>query len=176
MFSLSKSLEDMKRNALASVFLRILKYCDGILILTSNRVGTFDEAFKSRIQLALHYPVLEAAQRHKIWIILISRLENLKEGIDFQNLGEYLPELSAHKMNGRQILNTITTARQCAQWKAQKQFWGGRYFKLNFGHLEDLIEVSGRFDIYIDKLNDNCTQDQLVIQRRRDKMTGIIKQ
>ena len=43
-----RSLEDMQRNALVSVFLRVLEYYEGILILTSNRVGTFDEAFKSQ--------------------------------------------------------------------------------------------------------------------------------
>lgn len=46
-------LQDLKRNALVSNFLRALEYYEGILILTTNRVGTFDEAFKSRIQLAL---------------------------------------------------------------------------------------------------------------------------
>ncbi|KAK6222191.1 hypothetical protein QIS74_04446 [Colletotrichum tabaci] len=47
------TLQDLQWNALVSVFLRALEYYDGILILTTNRVGTFDEAFKSRIQLAL---------------------------------------------------------------------------------------------------------------------------
>jgi SpoVK/Ycf46/Vps4 family AAA+-type ATPase len=42
---------DLQRNALVSVFLRTLEYFEGILILTSNRVGTFDEAFKSRLVL-----------------------------------------------------------------------------------------------------------------------------
>ena len=40
-----RSLEDMERNALVSVFLRVLEYYEGILVLTSNRIGTFDEAF-----------------------------------------------------------------------------------------------------------------------------------
>lgn len=37
-------------HALVSVFLRVLEYYDGILSLTSNGVGTFEEAFRSRIQ------------------------------------------------------------------------------------------------------------------------------
>ncbi|KAI1254482.1 hypothetical protein MGN70_003886 [Eutypa lata] len=49
-----RTLSDLDRNSLVSVFLRTLEYYDGVLILTSNRVGTFDEAFQSRIQLALH--------------------------------------------------------------------------------------------------------------------------
>jgi AAA+ superfamily predicted ATPase len=62
-----RSLQDLQRNALVSVFLRALEYYDGILILTSNRVATFDEAFKSRIQLALHYKPLKKAHRLRIW-------------------------------------------------------------------------------------------------------------
>ena len=61
-----RTLTDLQRNALVSVFLRVLEYYSGILILTSNRVGTFDEAFKSRIQLALHYDGLNEEQRQKI--------------------------------------------------------------------------------------------------------------
>lgn len=30
-----------------------LEYYKGVLILTTNRIGTFDEAFKSRIHLSL---------------------------------------------------------------------------------------------------------------------------
>ncbi|KAI8932326.1 hypothetical protein NX059_010520 [Plenodomus lindquistii] len=54
-----RKITDLERNALVSVFLRVLEYYEGILILTSNRVGTFDEAFKSRIQLSLHYDDLK---------------------------------------------------------------------------------------------------------------------
>jgi ATPase family associated with various cellular activities (AAA) len=148
-----RSLEDLVRNALVSVFLRVLEYYDGILVLTSNRVGTFDEAFKSRIQLALHYPNLGPFQRMKIWENFILRLEGLGEDmIDFDGLKDHLEELARHKMNGRQIRNAITTARQYAQWKKAV---------LTYSHLKDVIEISGRFDLYLDKLNGGYTQDQL---------------
>ena len=56
----------------------------GILILTSNRVGTFDQAFKSRIQLALHYENLKRPQRRKIWWNSFTRLRDLGEiGVDY---------------------------------------------------------------------------------------------
>ncbi len=58
------------------VFLRVLEYYDGILIITSNRVGTIDEAFKSRIQLALQYERLQEWQRRLIWENSIRRLES----------------------------------------------------------------------------------------------------
>ncbi|KAJ5912219.1 uncharacterized protein N7473_001522 [Penicillium subrubescens] len=90
-----RSLEDLQRNALVSVFLRVLEYYEGILILTSNRVGTFDEAFISRIQHALHYPDLVPRQRRQIWQIFVERFENLDvdEDIDFANVRENLDVL-----------------------------------------------------------------------------------
>lgn len=54
-FLSQRSKQDMKRNALVSVFLRVLEYYNGLLFLTTNRVGTIDEAFKSRIHLSLYY-------------------------------------------------------------------------------------------------------------------------
>ncbi|KAI1374767.1 hypothetical protein F4677DRAFT_155375 [Hypoxylon crocopeplum] len=148
-----RSLEDLQRNALVSVFLRVLEYYDGILILTSNRVGTFDEAFKSRIQLALHYPNLSTYQRTQIWGNFISRLEKLQEqDVDFDDLRDHVEDLAKHKMNGREIRNAITTARQYAKWDKQL---------LNYELMKDIIETAGRFDIYIDKLNGGYSQDQL---------------
>ncbi|KAH8662869.1 hypothetical protein BGZ60DRAFT_506493 [Tricladium varicosporioides] len=134
-----RSLEDLQRNALVSVFLRVLEYHDGILILTSNRVGTFDEAFKSRIQLALHYTNLSKFQRGE-------------KNIDFNDLRDHEEQLAEHKMNGRQIRNAITTARQYAKWKKQP---------LDYLLLKDIIETAGKFDKYIEKLNGGFSHDHL---------------
>ena len=149
-----RSLEDMERNALVSVFLRVLEYYEGILVLTSNRVGTFDEAFKSRIQLALHYPILGPYQRLRIWENFLNRLEKFGDDdkVDIADLRDHLEDLKEEKMNGRQIRNAITTARQYAEWKGST---------LTYKHLSDVIEVSGRFDKYLDQLNGGFTQDQL---------------
>ncbi|TPX09081.1 uncharacterized protein E0L32_001657 [Thyridium curvatum] len=147
-----RSLEDLQRNALVSVFLRTLEYYDGILILTSNRVDTFDEAFKSRIQLALHYPNLETHHRIKIWENFIRRLQSLKENIDFSDLISHVPQLANHEMNGREIRNVITTARKYAMWEKER---------LDFEILEDIIQTTGRFNAYIKKLHGNHTQDEL---------------
>lgn len=77
-----RTLNDLSRNALVSVFLPALEYYDGILVLTSNREGTFDEAFKLRIQLALHYEALNLAQRHQIWENFIRHLNDMNDNID----------------------------------------------------------------------------------------------
>lgn len=149
-----RSLEDLERNALVSVFLRVLEYYDGILVLTSKRVGTFDEAFRSRIQLALHYPSLGPQQRFRIWQTFIDRLSKLStdEEIDIDDLRDHLHLLKDEKMNGRQIRNVITTARQYAKWKKEP---------LTYSYLKDVIEVSGRFDGYLDKLHGGFSNDEI---------------
>ncbi|KAI0534775.1 hypothetical protein GGR58DRAFT_43234 [Xylaria digitata] len=148
-----RSLEDLERNALVSVFLRVLEYYEGILILTSNRVGTFDEAFKSRIQLALHYPALGPYERLQIWQNFFEKLDGQHDAaVDVDDLRDHLVELKEEEMNGRQIRNAITTARQYAKWKGET---------LTYAKLKDVIEVAGRFDKYLDKLHRGLTQDQL---------------
>ncbi|UKZ81381.1 hypothetical protein TrVFT333_009153 [Trichoderma virens FT-333] len=153
-----RSLEDLRRNALVSVFLRVLEYYEGILILTSNRVGTFDEAFKSRIQLAVHYSSLSTHQRTKIWGNFLKRLKELnEEGIDFLDLEDNIEQLASREMNGREIRNAITTARQYARWERQQD----RDFKLNYKVMKEVIETAGEFDEYINTLNGGLTQEQL---------------
>ena len=155
-----RSLDDLHRNALVSVFLRVLEYYEGILVLTSNRVGTFDEAFKSRIQLAVHYTNLNDDQRRQIWTNFFSRLKHLDEdGINFADLKDNIKRLARHKMNGREIRNVITTARQFARWKRNQK--NGVGYLLNYEVMEEIIETSGKFDQYIKDLNNGATHDQL---------------
>lgn len=66
-FLAERRKEDVQRNALVSVFLRALEYYTGILFLTTNRVGTIDEAFRSRIHMTLYYPPLNISQTKAIW-------------------------------------------------------------------------------------------------------------
>jgi hypothetical protein len=148
-----RSLADMQRNALVSVFLRVLEYYDGILILTSNRVGTFDEAFKSRIQLALHYENLTRGQRRKIWANFVNRLERIeKDNVNTESLIDHLDELAGHDMNGRQIRNALTTARQLALYKGRK---------MDYGLLKHAIGVAGKFDQYLKNVKHNFSDDEL---------------
>ncbi|KAI9860340.1 MAG: hypothetical protein M1813_006229 [Trichoglossum hirsutum] len=148
-----RDMKDLNRNALVSVFLRALEYYDGILILTSNRVGTFDEAFKSRIQLALHYENLTASQRRKIWRNFMNRLKAIDEpNVDFDDILDHLDDLSKEDMNGREIRNAITTARQLAQFK-DKPFC--------YSHLKHVIKVSRKFGKYLNDLRDGLTDDDL---------------
>ena len=101
------------------------------------QVGIFDEAFKSRIQLALHYKNLNLTQRHTIWQNFITRLESLDEPMDLEDIRKHIDDLAKSPMNGRQIRNCITTARQLARFKQKP---------MDYETLKHVIKVSQRFD------------------------------
>jgi SpoVK/Ycf46/Vps4 family AAA+-type ATPase len=131
---------DLQRNALVSVFLRVLEYYDGILILTTNRIGTFDEAFKSRVQLALHYPTLDRDGRWEVWRNFVQSLEESGEDINYEEINKKLDILARHSLNGRQIRNTINTARQLALYKEDK---------LRYAHIDQAVGVVNEFEKYV---------------------------
>jgi SpoVK/Ycf46/Vps4 family AAA+-type ATPase len=102
---------DITRNAMVGVFLRLLEYHQGVLFLTTNRVKNIDEAFYSRISVALHYQSLSVVDRKKIWINLLKCAK--VEGLD-------VDKLAAHNVNGRQIKTTIRLAQALAKEKNEK--------------------------------------------------------
>lgn len=86
----TRSLQDLRRNSLVSVLLRIFEYFRGILFLTSNRVKTFDEAFQSRINVAVRYRQLTEPQRKRIWEFWLDKAaDNISDRDEFEDaLGE----------------------------------------------------------------------------------------
>lgn len=149
---------DLQRNALVSVFLRVLEYYEGILILTSNRVGTFDEAFKSRVQLAMHYPSLEKDGRLEIWNTFIKDLRKNTDEVNYDGLMDRIDILARHKLNGRQIRNTVKTARQLAYFRKEK---------LEYSHFEVAIGVANEFEEYVEKTHGHTDEEWVRSQRTR---------
>lgn len=97
---------DILRNACVGVMLRLLEYHQGVMFLTTNRVNDFDQAFYSRISMALKYDALSSEARAQIWNNLLAAA-----GIT----GVNTQELSVHPLNGRQIKNTIRMAQSLAR-------------------------------------------------------------
>jgi len=153
-----RQVTDLARNALVSVFLRVLEYYDGILILTSNRVGTFDEAFKSRVQLAVHYPALDEDGRFEIWRNFVSTLKDKNVEMDFKELNQKIPLLARNKLNGRQIRNLVWTAAQLAKFKKEP---------LEYAHLEQVIEIANEFEDYLEKTHGHTDEEYAQAQGTR---------
>lgn len=130
-FLAQRERTDLKRNALVSVFLRVLEYYRGILFLTTNRVGMFDDAFKSRIHLSLYYPPLNRKSSFKVWKMNINEARKRGLEVDERRITKFAKEhfdsLEDHKgpqstivgssiWNGRQIRNAFQTAIALAVW------------------------------------------------------------
>lgn len=129
--------------------------------MTSNRVGIFDEAFKSRIQINLHYQNLDRAQRLEIWRNFISRLERLaydngSPDIDAEDILRHINNLARPELNGREIRNAISTARQLARYRMQP---------LGYNHLQSVITEASKFDQYLKDLHGVFSADDLRINR-----------
>lgn len=96
---------DIHRNAMVGIFLRLLERHQGVLFLTTNRAESMDEAFRSRISCIIKYNDLDENARTQVWKNL---LKAAKVNIDNNTLSL----LIKHEINGRQIKNAIRMA-QC---------------------------------------------------------------
>jgi hypothetical protein len=109
-----RGLHELERNAMVGVFLRLLEYHDGIMFLTTNRLEAIDEAFKSRISVAIKYNVLDYAARRQIWINFLSlarvrivQTSQADSGTAYLTTAE-IDKLASKALNGRYVdLNLI---------------------------------------------------------------------
>ena len=122
-----RAKDDIVRNAMVGVFLRLTEYHQGVLFLTTNRVGEFDHAFHSRISIALKYKDLGDDARKSVWDNLLGAAGI--SGLDTKTLAR-------HEINGRQIKSAIRLAQALA--KDAKE-------PLSAKHVERTIEVAAQF-------------------------------
>ncbi|KAI1097241.1 P-loop containing nucleoside triphosphate hydrolase protein [Jackrogersella minutella] len=127
-----RSLHDLHRNAMVTVFLRVLEYYRGIMFLTTNRVATFDDAFTSRIHVPLRYTNLNEASRLAIWRNFCNRVPG---GVDISEKEFKL--LAEPRLNGRQIKNIIKAAESLAAFDGRR---------LDFSQLQSFTKVQGDFE------------------------------
>jgi SpoVK/Ycf46/Vps4 family AAA+-type ATPase len=132
---------------IAIVFLRVLEYYEGILFLTTNRLTTFDTAFRSRIHLALKYSALNQETRKELWKLFIAKTS--KDDVLEAWSESDLNDLAKVNINGRQIKNTVRTANTLA--KSTKT-------NLNKEHLEVVLETIRDFE---EDLNDATLDDDV---------------
>ncbi|PMD19490.1 P-loop containing nucleoside triphosphate hydrolase protein [Hyaloscypha hepaticicola] len=109
-FMEQRSNHEIERNKLVSIFLRTLEYFTGILLITTNRQSSIDKAFKSRIDLSLHYPPLSHNTQKEIWIDFISRSSS--KASDFTD--DDWAVFTKRSMNGREIKNAVKLAHLLA--------------------------------------------------------------
>ncbi|KAK7943592.1 P-loop containing nucleoside triphosphate hydrolase protein [Apiospora aurea] len=150
-----RSPHNLHRNAMVSVFLRLLEYFSGILFLTTNRVSSFDEAFKSRIHIPIRYTNLSQESRLQIWRSFLARVPRGGEGegegddADATKKQPLVSEkdiaiLAEHDLNGRQIKNVIKAAESLAAFEAKP---------LNMEQLQEVTKIQARFEADLTNLS-----------------------
>ncbi|KAF0535878.1 P-loop containing nucleoside triphosphate hydrolase protein [Gigaspora margarita] len=103
-----RSKNDVNRNALVGIFLRLLEYHQGILFLTTNRVESFDKAFYSRISIILRYDDLDELARAQVWRTFLDRAD----GKDKSQVN--IDKLKQRQLNGREIKTAVRMAKALA--------------------------------------------------------------
>ncbi|EXJ70497.1 uncharacterized protein A1O5_06566 [Cladophialophora psammophila CBS 110553] len=133
-----RSIHDIHRNALVSIFLRLLEYFQGILFLTTNRVETFDAAFVSRIHLSLRFQNLTTKAKRTVWKLFLDRVKN-QEGMQVAAITEQdYNDLARREVNGRQIKNLVRAAQALAVHEE---------VPLSMVHIKRVIDVAESFEM-----------------------------
>lgn len=159
-FLAKRSRDDIKRNGLVSVFLRILEYYAGILFLTTNRVGSFDDAFRSRLHLTLYYPKLDKKQTLQIFEMNIRRVRDLNT--KREQAGQRSVEIQDDKIlrfarkhcetlswNGRQIRNAFQTAIALAEFDIRDDGDNEPHAVMGKKQFKTIAKASIEFDNYL---------------------------
>jgi SpoVK/Ycf46/Vps4 family AAA+-type ATPase len=169
-FLTQRNRADVKRNALVSVFLRVLEFYTGVLFLTTNRVGALDEAINSRITWIMDYPPLNWAQTEEIWKTNLSNVKkgNKKLRVDGKGILAFAEDqfyetedLKNASWNGRRIQNAFKVAVALAYWETYTNDERGeawlantnaskhkRRATLTAAHFQSYAASAAKFDSY----------------------------
>lgn len=138
--------EDPNRNALVSVLLRCLEYYEGIIILTTNRIRSFDVAVQSRMHLAIQYTDLSKEHKVAIYKNLLSKIPKRHlhhELREEKTLNRCLETLCRKdKINGRQIRNIVASAMALANYRGEEEEYRGVLMPED---LQDVYEMTAEF-------------------------------
>ncbi|KAK4190632.1 P-loop containing nucleoside triphosphate hydrolase protein [Podospora australis] len=109
----ARSNNDLQRNELVTVFLRLVEYYEGIMILTTNRIASIDTAFESRIDISLGFRDLDQDARAQIWRNFIDHVGQLEKALGRDGSAispSEVLELSRIPLNGKQIKSAVKMA------------------------------------------------------------------
>ncbi|KAI9370165.1 P-loop containing nucleoside triphosphate hydrolase protein [Aspergillus egyptiacus] len=131
------------KNALVSVFLRVLEYYQGIMFLTTNQIAQFDIAIPSRIHVALKYESLKKEQMQKIFEGFLDPLDNKNLIEDYEGVKEWLAEdVYGIGFDGRQIRNIVSIGLGLARADRKNNRTTG---KLTKRHLKRAVHNADAF-------------------------------
>lgn len=168
-FVQKRSPDSLHRNALVSVFLRVLEHYSGILFVTATRGITIDDAFRSRCNLALSFPPLTLTRSLQVWSLNLRRLEALSArrarsgkppvAIQREDIMVFAHQsYRTARWNARQIRNAFQTALALAESKARKV--EGSEVVVGKGEFLAVADSLAAFDAYLAQPDDAPYQDE----------------
>lgn len=108
----TKDSNDKYANAETSYLLQKMEEYSGIVILATNYMQNFDEAYKRRIKYMIHFSFPGALERKKLWESCFGK-EAPRDYIDFDFLGDHF------EMSGSHIKNVVLSAAFLAASKSK---------------------------------------------------------
>ncbi|OJD32610.1 atpase aaa+ type core protein [Diplodia corticola] len=122
---LERRSTDLARNGIVTAFLRKMEYFGGLLFLTTNRVEHIDDAFMSRVHVAIGFEKLDVAKRRGIWASFFDKLEREAKGqiavsADARTFVLESDDMAENEWNGREIRNAFQSAIAIAEYEASK--------------------------------------------------------
>ena len=150
---------DIMRNAMVGIFLRLLEYHNGVLFLTTNRIRAIDDAFSSRISIALHYEELDRDARESVWRNFLNHVAST-DGEDSVSDDLKPHKLSKFKLNGRQIRSTVKLSQSLARTEK---------VPLSMRHVETTVQVSLSFEEKFEEQVRSKRREKHIYKNRLDK-------
>ncbi|TVY86811.1 ATPase family AAA domain-containing protein 3B [Lachnellula willkommii] len=157
-----RATQDLQRNSLVSgkntFFLRMMEYYRGILFLTTNRVGHFDDAFVSRIHVVIRYENFTDSERERIWNQFFTKLQTERRDITISRKArQYVlkgDDMRRIPWNGREIRNAFQTAVALAEYRFAEiqDKEPGEKASLELEDFEKVCEMTGAFKEYLTSL------------------------
>ncbi|CAI6339167.1 unnamed protein product [Periconia digitata] len=138
-----RTLENTVHNTFVTQLIDFLDHFSGILFLTTNQVGTFDEAFMSRVKFSVHFPSLDSSGRKEIWrnFIQDQDLDTRDDLGGTSELEDRASELAKDELNGMQIKHCFRAAVKIARSRGEKLHMEHfRMAKKTFVEFNDYIE------------------------------------
>lgn len=106
---IGKRGNDLKQNAVVSVFLRVMEGYEGILFMTTNRAETIDDAIASRCLAKIDYSVPTEGDQKRIWRVLADT-----SGIELAD-AEIAKVVKLWKLSGRDVKNLLKLGSMAAK-------------------------------------------------------------
>lgn len=137
-----------------------MEYFKGLLFLTTNRVGQIDDAFISRVHIAIGYKAFSPQNRSRIWEGFSRKLAKEQAGKIQISPGArkwvlQKAESGNAQLNGRDIRNALQTAITLAEAEAEEDpsfDFDKMTIIVDQSHFERVLEISNKFHDYVQSI------------------------